>query len=136
MNRSSHICGPPVRNQRIERLWRDYFRCVGSVFYYDLFLFLEENGLLSSDDNSDLFCLHYVYEKRINNAIRLFQHGWNNHKLRTEQHRTPMQLFIEGMLTLQGSEYTAIMDVFQGNAVADEANFAEIDDDEFDVKRR
>jgi hypothetical protein len=32
LNSSSHICGPSVRNQRIERHWRDYFRCVGSVF--------------------------------------------------------------------------------------------------------
>jgi hypothetical protein len=40
-----------------------------------------------------------------------------------------MQLYTEGMLTLQGSDYTAIMDVFQGNV--DEINFAEIDDEEF-----
>ena len=128
LNHSSHICGPSVRNQRIERLWRDYFRCVGSVFY-DLFVFLEDNGLLSPENNNDLFSLHYVYKPRINNAIRLFKHGWNNHKLRTEHNRTPMQLYTEGMLTLQGSDYTAIMDVFQGQT--DEASFAEIDEEEF-----
>ena len=94
---------------------------------------MEDNGFMSPGNNNDLFCLHYVFKPRINNAITLFKHGWNHHKLRTERNRTPMQLYTEGMLTLQGSDYTAIMDVFQGNI--DEGNFAEIDEVEFvDVK--
>ena len=85
LNRSSHICGPSVKNQIIERLWRDYFRCVGSVFY-DLFVFLEDNGLLAVDNDDDLFCLHYVYKPRVKKAIELFTNGWNNHKLRECYH--------------------------------------------------
>ncbi len=82
-----------------------------------------------SPENNDLFCLHYVFKPRINNPIRLFKHGWNHHKLRTERNRTQMQLYTEGMFTLQGSDYyMAIMDVFQVNI--DEGHFAKIDDEE------
>ena len=56
LNCSSHICVPSARNQRIERLWRDYFRCIECVFS-DLFVFLEDNGLLSPENNNDLFSL-------------------------------------------------------------------------------
>ena len=95
------ITGSSVHNQRIERLWRDVFRCVLSVFYH-LFYFLEDEGKLDPSCDIDLFCLHYVYIPRINQALDSFRNGWNNHAVRTEHSLTPAQMmFVECSCKIQ-----------------------------------
>ena len=91
------IVGSSVHNIRIERLWRDTFRCVLSVFY-QLFSFLEECGKLDPLSESDLYCLHFVYIPRITRALESFRCGWNNHAITTEHSMTPLQMFTSGSL--------------------------------------
>lgn len=69
--RASHISGASVHNQRIERPWRDTFRCVCHTFYA---LFYEMN-LLNPICDKHLFCLHFVYLPRINMQLNRFMEG-------------------------------------------------------------
>ena len=113
------ITGSSVHNQRIERLWRDTFRCVLSL-YYQLFYFLEDCNKLDSTSDIDLYCLHYVYVPKINSALTMFTDGWNNHALTTEHSMTPCHMFTAGTLmsgrglsyplTFTSSDETAGMD--------------------------
>lgn len=93
-----------VHNQRIERLWRDVFRCVLTVFY-QLFYYLEERGVLDPVSDTDLYCLHLVYLQKINEALKAFANGWNHHAVTTEHFMTPIQLLAVGTL-LNGSAVT------------------------------
>ena len=83
-DRGSALIGSSTRNQRIERLWRDVFRCFGNVFYYT-FKSMEESGLLDITNPLHLFVLHCVYLPRINAAIDSFVEAWNKHPIRTER---------------------------------------------------
>ena len=96
--RKSHITGSSVHNQRIERLWRDTFRCVGQL-YYALFYDMEDSGLLDADCDEDLYALHFVFLPRINNQLTQFVNAWNKHPLRTESGLTPLQLWNRGLLS-------------------------------------
>ena len=96
------ITGSSIHNERIERLWRDVFRCVGIV-YHDYFRKLEEDGFLNPLNETDLYCLHYIFIPRINSTLDSFIESWNNHSLSSENNLTPNQLFIRGAIEQNSS---------------------------------
>ena len=46
----------------------------------------------------DLYGLHYVFIPKINDRLKSFLEGWNNHSVSTANHQTPSQMFISGLL--------------------------------------
>ena len=78
LNRGSHIAGASVHNQRIERLWRDVYRCVCSI-YHELFYSMEAIGILDPTNEIDFFVLQCVFLPRINKVLTEFLRAWNLH---------------------------------------------------------
>lgn len=92
-DRGSYITGSSVHNTRIERLWRDVYEAVTST-YIAIFSELEGQSILDPLNDTDLFCLHYVFLPRINASLHSFQLAWNNHPLSTESNRSPIQIYM------------------------------------------
>ena len=95
--RGSFIAGSSHRNQRVERLWRNVFRCICHLFYYTFYA-LEQSGMLSIENPVELFCLHYVFLPRINEALKEWMRCHNDHPLATEHNWSPNQIWLNGMM--------------------------------------
>ena len=91
------MLGPSTRNQRIERLWRDVFRCVIHMYYY-IFYGVEQSGVLNLNNPNHMFSLQLVFMARINHALHEFTEGFNHHKIRTANNWSPYQMWVNGML--------------------------------------
>ena len=128
LNRGSHIAGTSVHNQRIERLWRDVFSHVLQL-YYSLFYFLEDNGLLDCELDTDLYALHFVFVPLINRALKQFQDAYNNHSLRTEHHWTPLMIWTNGILSSEHARETAVQDFYSSDNQDVNIEFFGIDPD-------
>lgn len=76
-------------------LWRDVFTWSLQGFY-TLFSMMEEQKILNPDDGVHLWALHFVFLPRINQTLAGFEMTWNNHKLSSQQNKTPLQLWQRG----------------------------------------
>ena len=75
---------------------------------------LERQGLLNPSDDFDIFVLHVVARKLLENAVAGFKDGWNQHPLSTEGNFSPTQLFHGGLLSmrLEGGYHAELNQVF------------------------
>ena len=93
-NYRSVVVGSSVHNQRIERHNRAANEQIIHVFKQQ-FYNLEHQGLLDPANSTDLYCLHYIFLPRLNRTLSEFIAAHNNHKVSTEENRSPLQMFYQ-----------------------------------------
>lgn len=85
------LVGASVHNQPIEQCWgliND--RC--TLPFRHMFERLAKQGLLNTDNETDMMCLHWVFVPLIQENLTRLTKALNRRKISTEHNRTPYQL--------------------------------------------
>ena len=90
--RGSRGPGQSTLNQRIEPLWRDVFDGVIG-FSYELFSFIEENGIRDPFNEVDIAAHRFTFIPLINEKLDGWWHAWSKHRVRTIK-TSPLHLWV------------------------------------------
>lgn len=82
------------------------------AYFYNLFHSLEDSEVLDPDDDVHKMSLQIVFLPEIQKRLDLFRNGWNHHKMRTENNKTPVQIWTAGMLSNMEANCRAISNIF------------------------
>ncbi|KAF8182195.1 hypothetical protein K438DRAFT_1600950 [Mycena galopus ATCC 62051] len=74
------------------RLWRDVRKDTLEA-YRQIFMYLEEHGLLDMENSIQRSCLYLVFQPRIQASLNRTRDAWNHHKIRTAGNKTPIAIF-------------------------------------------
>ena len=58
-------------------------------------------------------CITFFAQELTINILSLFVEAWNHHPLRTEGNWTPQQIWVNGMISQDNAENTAVRDIFE-----------------------
>ncbi|KAF8170871.1 hypothetical protein K438DRAFT_1982432 [Mycena galopus ATCC 62051] len=76
----------------MERLWRDVRKDTLEA-YRQIFMYLEEHGLLDMENSIQRSCLYLIFQPRIQASLNHTRDAWNHHKIHTAGNKTPIAIF-------------------------------------------
>ncbi|EFI28269.1 hypothetical protein CC1G_14293 [Coprinopsis cinerea okayama7 len=88
----AYLRGKSLNNIRMERGWRDV-RKESLEFFRQIFMELEELGLLDPNNPIHLVCLYVVFQPRIQTSLDRAIISWNRHKMSTAGNKTPLAMY-------------------------------------------
>ena len=77
--------------QHVFSITLNYY-CVTHVYARVIFVYFENQYYAAFDVLDNIIVLHHLFLSRINESLEQFREMWNNHKLSSENSRTPKQL--------------------------------------------
>ncbi|XP_035688598.1 uncharacterized protein LOC118424168 [Branchiostoma floridae] len=110
---NAHFKGSSVHNVPIERFWGEVGQHCTREFK-KLFEDFEEEGILDTLSDVDIFALHFVYLPIINTALEEFRLDYNLHPIRTRSYMSPNQMRLTGYQRYRHSEYTSVYEYYNG----------------------